>query len=64
MKIICAWCEKTMGTKSFKDEVSSIPLVTHSICKSCHEKVLLDIRAVGAWDRPTDKAALQTDDPW
>jgi hypothetical protein len=35
MIIKCAWCEKIIGTKNFKEKNQKIPLVTHTICKSC-----------------------------
>lgn len=52
MKIKCAWCEKIIGTKDFAED-DRIPLVTHTICKSCQKKLLQDehIKAAAARKR-------------
>ncbi len=47
MKIIvkCAWCDKLMGSKIFKDDEEMNELVTHSICSDCRIKLMHDINA-------------------
>jgi transposase-like protein len=40
IKIICAWCEKDMGTKEAGVEPEGA--VTHSICPGCLKKFVLD----------------------
>ncbi|RJQ80625.1 MAG: hypothetical protein C4519_09695 [Desulfobacteraceae bacterium] len=42
MEIKCAWCEKIIGTKKFENVNSKLPLITHSICKSCQKKLFQD----------------------
>jgi hypothetical protein len=40
MIIKCAWCEKIIGIRKFKEKSQKIPLVTHTICKPCQQKLL------------------------
>ncbi len=42
IKIICAWCQRHMGTKPGD---SSNP-ISHSICPECQKKVLAEIDAI------------------
>jgi hypothetical protein len=43
LKVICAWCTKTMEVKEIHCE-SSESGVTHGICQSCKDKALEEIR--------------------
>lgn len=58
MVIKCAWCDKIIGSKTFKGEELKTPLVTHSICNSCRTEVLKDkqLRS-GAMRRTGSKVA-------
>lgn len=38
-KIICAWCQKPMGTKMGEGNLST-GNISHSICGLCKEKIL------------------------
>ena len=42
LKVICAWCTKTMDIKELECESVEIA-VTHGICKSCKEKALEEL---------------------
>jgi len=42
LKVICAWCTKTMEVKEFDCEFSE-SAVTQGICKSCKEKALKEL---------------------
>ena len=35
LKIVCAWCQKDLGTKDGKGQTG----VTHGICKRCSQKM-------------------------
>ena len=39
VKVICAWCTKTMEIKELVGE-SSMNAVTHGICEKCKDKAL------------------------
>jgi hypothetical protein len=40
MRIICAWCQKEMGTK--EDPTGDGSRITHSICDECTRKAMED----------------------
>ena len=42
LKVICAWCTKTMEVKELDCE-SSESAVTHGICKKCKDKALEEL---------------------
>ena len=43
MKVICAWCKKSLGEKEpLKDKRE-----THGICPSCEKKVMKDYERKG-----------------
>ena len=42
LKVICAWCTKTMPIKEL-DGVSSESAATHGICQSCKDKALEEL---------------------
>ena len=44
MRIICAWCGKSMGQKEPLDDDS----VTHGICDQCRERLEREIDEMGA----------------
>lgn len=39
MEIKCAWCDAIIGIKKIENEGDKIPLVTHSICKTCQKQI-------------------------
>jgi len=41
MTVICAWCDKALGTKDGPD------IVTHGICQECADKVFADHKRGG-----------------
>jgi hypothetical protein len=45
MRIIvkCAWCDKSMGSKNFKNDKNPNEMTTHSICPDCRIKILQDM---------------------
>ena len=43
LKVICAWCTKTMDIKELECESIEIA-VTHGICQTCKDKELEEIR--------------------
>ena len=43
LKVICAWCTKTMEVKELDCE-SSESAVTHGICKKCKDKALDELQ--------------------
>ena len=42
LKVICAWCTKTMEVKELDSE-SSESAVSHGICLSCKDKALEEL---------------------
>ena len=42
LKVICAWCTKTMEVKEFDGE-SSESAVNHGICKKCKDNTLEEL---------------------
>ena len=42
LKVICAWCTKTMQVKEFDCE-SNESTVSHGICVPCRDKALEDL---------------------
>ena len=42
LKVICAWCTKTMEVQEFDCEFSE-SAVTHGICQSCKDKALEEL---------------------
>ena len=42
IKVICAWCTKTIEAKELDGE-SSEGAVTHGICQSCKDKALAEL---------------------
>ena len=43
LKIICAWCQKFMGTKNWEGLIHEGLDITHSICPECKEKVMREM---------------------
>jgi len=39
IEIICAWCGKFMGTKDAEGLDADAPLISHSICPACADRV-------------------------
>ena len=37
--VICAWCQKFMGTKDAEGLDADAPLISHSICQACADRV-------------------------
>ncbi len=42
LKVVCAWCKKTIEVKEVDCESSEIGL-SHGICKKCKEKALEEV---------------------
>ena len=43
LKVICAWCTKTMEVREIHCEFSE-STVSHGICKKCKDKALEELR--------------------
>ena len=56
MKILvqCAWCHKTMGTKTTEIQYDLFPLVTHSICPACYENLMSETN----WSKLSTNVAI------
>ena len=37
--VICAWCQKFMGTKDAEGLDADAPRISHSICPACADRV-------------------------
>ena len=44
MKIVCAWCEKDLGTKEVNS--GSGAEITHGVCPECAKKVMNEYRDI------------------
>lgn len=56
LKIVCAWCSKTLSEKDCEYLDENLPRITHSICPECYSKVLDDLNQA---DIPSIKDKLQ-----
>ena len=44
LEIVCSWCGEKIGEKECNVLDESLPLITHSICDECCDKVLGDLK--------------------
>jgi hypothetical protein len=44
LKVVCAWCSKTMGTKGSGLVGKSLFFISHGICPECARKLLEQLK--------------------
>jgi hypothetical protein len=44
LKVVCAWCSKSMGTKGTGLVGNSLFLISHGICPECARKLLEQVK--------------------